>query len=58
MTSRPTPGQMGCRGDRMGTVSYLLQHLFSELQLVQLLLLGCSDLCVSLGEVLLLEVVK
>lgn len=37
---------------------YLLQHLHSELQLVQLLLLGRHDLRVSLGEALLLEVAK
>lgn len=57
MTSRPI-GLVSCVGTGWALSLYLLQHLFSKLQLVQLLLLGCSDLRVSLGKVLLLEVVE
>lgn len=50
------PGGVWAEGGHC--LCYLLLHLFSKLQLVQLLLLGCSRLRVSLGEVLLLEVAK
>lgn len=54
VTSRPPQTSWAAVSTEWAPTFYLLQHLLSKLQLVQLLLFRCGDLSVSFSKVLLL----